>query len=652
MADIVVEKRKSTPKIEFEDRKRIQFHVISVKGLPQSTGWQTMSSISVSVESLETRDSFATEQKKSGSLISWGENMPQLDLKDSSKVRFELKSQVLWKNKTVLGSTDTLTVGQLLKMQSEAGEDRDAHVDLLVSTKSSATNSPKQAVLSIIVRQTAMKDRNSVITAADQSRFVEMCSRQSSEELRAFVGKMVRFRKALEDTPKVFVRRIIENPVTKNINKNTVALSSSLNEAFTPFESLSARHMGKQSEHTMQMMGEMMCGVVKALVSVENFLRMQDVFAKDKLEFKVTYWIKYFEDCAKFLLEKDTKRPVPLINKTSRRIALQSPLVANGELPKHNMLPMEIPATYSSGSYDRPDLVRLVAEWIFSPSFRETGRPDSPNAGSRRSSSHSVHTSSGITANNVFCLSGAPGCGKTQLAAHIMDWLRDMGCLGGYFSFDLDSSSSAKRTPSQILDALPMTIIHQISVAEPDAEGHLKAAFTKAQASAAIHGNLEERFEKLFVGPMREFEKGRVAPLWNPLEPLVFVIDGVGSRTGVGECDSAEAKAEYQRMVEVLAGFLSSKAMSRVPQYIKFLVLCRPETGLARMLSQTGTGYVSEMGHIVQYVESSSFSSPPSPLPTPSPGSTTESGIYGPTFFNGNTSGPPSPNPKVSIQAF
>lgn len=52
------------------------------------------------------------------------------------------------------------------------------------------------------------------------------------------------------------------------------------------------------------------------------------VFAKDKLEFKVTYWIKYFEDCAEFLLGKDTRRPIPMINKTSRRVALQSPLGA------------------------------------------------------------------------------------------------------------------------------------------------------------------------------------------------------------------------------------------------------------------------------------------------------------------------------------
>lgn len=73
-----------------------------------------------------------------------------------------------------------------------------------------------------------------------------------------------------------YIDQIIENPVTKNINKITVALCTALNEAFAPYESLSARHMGKQSENTMEMMGEMLCSVVKALVSMENFLRMQD----------------------------------------------------------------------------------------------------------------------------------------------------------------------------------------------------------------------------------------------------------------------------------------------------------------------------------------------------------------------------------------
>ncbi|PPQ92439.1 hypothetical protein CVT25_008660 [Psilocybe cyanescens] len=631
MSDIVIEKRKSSPyetfnkctlvdaqyypmssfrKIEFEDRKRIQFHIISIQGLPQQAGWQTISSIFLSVESLETRDSFATGHKKNSSLISWGENMPQMDLKDSSKVRFELKSQVLWKNKTVLGTTDVFEIGQLLKMQSQAGEDRDAHIELIVPIKSTTNNStsPKQAILSLSVRQTAMKDRNSAITAVDQSRFVEMCQQQSSEELRAFVGKMVRFRKALEDTPFLClidiilgvsegVRKIIENPVTRNINKNTVALSTALNQAFLPYESLSARHMGKRSEHTMEMMSEMLCSVVKALVSVENFLRMQDAFAKDKLEFKVTYWIRYFEECARFLLEKDSKRPVPLVNKTSRRVAYQSPMVASSELPKYNMLPMELPTTHASGSYVRPDLVRLIAEWIYSPSFRETRTPSSEPR----------------STNNVFCLHGAPGCGKTQLASHIMDWLQDMGCLGGYFSFESD----ATHKPSQILEALPMTVIHQICTAEPDAEGQLKAAFAKQQA-AAVHGSLQDRFEKLFVGPMREFEKGRVAPAWNPLETLVFVIDGIGSR---GDSDSAE----YQRMVEVLGEFLSSKAVSRLPKYIKILVLCRSETGLGKMLSQSGTGYVCEMGPIVQYVES------------PSP-SVSEPSTFGPTStcFNGS----------------
>lgn len=53
-------------------------------------------------------------------------NLDRMDLKDSSKVRFELKSQVLWKNKTVLGTTDSFSIGHLLKMQSQAGEDRDA----------------------------------------------------------------------------------------------------------------------------------------------------------------------------------------------------------------------------------------------------------------------------------------------------------------------------------------------------------------------------------------------------------------------------------------------------------------------------------------------------------------------------------------------
>lgn len=115
--------------------------VVGVRGLPQS-GWQPIASTFVHLESLETQKSFSTEYKKNSSSILWGENMPMcvapsknsvscpeylhsMDLKDSSKVRFEVRSHMLW-NRTVLGKTEPYSVHDLMEKQKEAGDEHDA----------------------------------------------------------------------------------------------------------------------------------------------------------------------------------------------------------------------------------------------------------------------------------------------------------------------------------------------------------------------------------------------------------------------------------------------------------------------------------------------------------------------------------------------
>ncbi|KAF8959943.1 hypothetical protein BDZ97DRAFT_1366290 [Flammula alnicola] len=295
MADIVEEKRKSSPKIEFEERKRILFHIESVQGLPQA-GWQPVASTFVSVESLDTRESFPTEYKKTNSAIVWGENIPIIDLKDSSKVRFEVRSHVLW-NKTVLGKTETFSVRELIKMQNDVGEDRDAFISLILtlppsthasaspthqtSFKSPSSPNSKIPTLSFSIREIATKDRNNTITAVDLQRFVERCQSEALEELREIVEKIVHLRQAFEGSSFVClldiilgvsegVRKAITNPITKNINKNTVACIKALNCALVPYQSLSGRQLAKTSENSTVLMKEMLCGAVKALACVET----------------------------------------------------------------------------------------------------------------------------------------------------------------------------------------------------------------------------------------------------------------------------------------------------------------------------------------------------------------------------------------------
>lgn len=48
-----------------------------------------------------------------------------MDLTDSNKIRFEVRSHMLW-SKAVLGRTESFSIEELLRMQIAVGEERDA----------------------------------------------------------------------------------------------------------------------------------------------------------------------------------------------------------------------------------------------------------------------------------------------------------------------------------------------------------------------------------------------------------------------------------------------------------------------------------------------------------------------------------------------
>ncbi|KIM35336.1 hypothetical protein M413DRAFT_350843 [Hebeloma cylindrosporum] len=100
------------------------FLVSSLRGLPPA-GWQPFASTYITVENVEVRESYPTEYRKSAPKMVWDENMPVMNLKTNSKVRFEVRSHILW-NKSVLGKTDPLDVWELLMKQRERGEGQDS----------------------------------------------------------------------------------------------------------------------------------------------------------------------------------------------------------------------------------------------------------------------------------------------------------------------------------------------------------------------------------------------------------------------------------------------------------------------------------------------------------------------------------------------
>ncbi|KJA28687.1 hypothetical protein HYPSUDRAFT_615380 [Hypholoma sublateritium FD-334 SS-4] len=230
-------------------------------------------------------------------------------------------------------------------------------------------------------------------------------------------------------------------------------------------------------------------------------------------------------------------------------------MTAHPELPKHNMLVMSLPQAFDNEVYNRSSAL-LVSEWLFFPAFRHPSLPTETALAKSRDS-------------NILCLSGPVGSGKTQLAAHLAPWLAEMGCLGGYFTFDHGLGLG----PTATLDALPLTLIHQAAAVEPDMCTHLATAF--ANNPTAAHQALERRFLSLFVAPVLSFVAARLPAggAWNPLAPLVFIIDGLGA-----------AEGHSAGMIGALAEWLAGSGVLALPPHIRFLLLTRPEVGLAAAL--------------------------------------------------------------------
>jgi hypothetical protein len=298
------------------------------------------------------------------------------------------------------------------------------------------------------------------------------------------------------------------------------------------------------------------------------------------------------------------------------------------------MISMMLPDVHPDDIYNQADVVRRLSEWVFSSTFNHVPSPTQevvtfalPSAPSSPTSpreihrpppldlkgqdnflspqaAHSILYTSGSkekkpkriltlgAVNNLFCLSGPARSGKTQLAAHMCEWLTQLKCLGGYFSFD---GGFDRFPPRLTLDSLPMTLMHQMATTERDTIGSFSKALTTE--SGALNYPLEKRFEKLFVEPLREFVAGRVNAKWNPLDPLVFIVDGVGvgndsPTRGGGEVDSEDEDAAMARM---MVAWLCSSGFAKLPRFVKFLVFMRSESEVERLLRERGVN-VFEMG--------------------------------------------------------
>ncbi|KDR75534.1 hypothetical protein GALMADRAFT_226170 [Galerina marginata CBS 339.88] len=596
MSDSITETKQMLPTIDFQEQKstrikKILFYINSIEGL-EKQNWQPIATTYVSVVRLDDDYSSPTTSMKTDSTIIWMENV-HMEFGSSSKVRFEIRKGLL--KSRVLGATDTFEVCRLLEMQSEVGKERDAFLKLEV--KITPSTSPvstdfKSATLSLSIRELLGENPTHAIQL-----FREKCRKESLEDLRRLTETMDLLRKHFNDNLVCLLdiilgtleglRKIISNPTTKRIDKIPAECFKALNSAFVYPASLSAVQVGKSRATDMMVMTEMFCGAMKALQCLELVLRTPSSRFHAVLDNRVTSWTVYFESCGEYFTKTKIEAPALIASSQSKRLLCPHAMTCN-EFSAHKVVPMALPTADCSLAYDRPDLVRVIAEWIYTP-------PD--NFGPYRTTNIP----------NVFCLSGSVGCGKTQLASRIIYWLRELGTLGGYFSFRGDTEQS----PGELLDALPMTIAEQTRTVQPDTA----LQFTLASAQTAPYDPVVDRFEQLFVDPMKAFEEKRWTDLKddssrkNPVDPMVFVIDDVGSRSANsrysdGTPEWTKEVQEEKSMLKDLIKLLTANALGQLPSYVKFLVLCRSDTGVDKALMEQNVGVVHGMGHLVQFVES------------------------------------------------
>ena len=187
---------------------------------------------------------------------------------------------------------------------------------------------------------------------------------------------------------------------------------------------------------------------------------------------------------------------------------------------------MHLPAIFEEGEnlyYHTP--IRLISHWALSST-------DDSNP-------------------NIFCLSGAAGCGKSYIAGEIMKTFSELGFIGAYFSFNHHSRKGMES--NQLLESFPATIMHQISIVEPDVEELMSQEIMKFSGTEL----LKTKFQKLVVNPLKNLCSSQ--PHWQPDYPLVIVIDDIHS------C--------MPEVMELLLDFLNDPIMKNLPSHIRFLVL-------------------------------------------------------------------------------
>ena len=210
-------------------------------------------------------------------------------------------------------------------------------------------------------------------------------------------------------------------------------------------------------------------------------------------------------------------------------------------MPSLDRVETHLPAIFEEGEdlyFHTP--IRLVSRWTLSP-IDDSNR-------------------------NIFCLSGPAGCGKSYIAGEIIKAYCELGFFGAYFSFKHQSKKGIES--KELLESFPATIMHQISIVEPDVE---RLMFQEIKTLIGTE-SLKSKFQKLVLNPLKNLRSSQ--PHWQPDYPLLIVIDDIHSCT--------------PEVLELLLNFLNDPIMDKLPSHIRFLVLSRPSEEVNRRIGKVG----------------------------------------------------------------
>jgi len=532
--------------------KQIQFHIDRLNGLP--AGSTVVVENTTSKQHLHRTTTNKGKKSKSGNIIVWEANLRQMTLSESSKVKFIVEGRSVVGKRRVVGFTSEYIISDLLelmeKSEKESNDIRNAYLHLKVDCRS-----PHQDVtLQVKVRELPTGSTAKEITAHSIKQAAEKYKQESLQELQQMETDIEYFSNALMDRDVRCMVDILHGGLTAvrmtcesdktHCARVVVRLLETINSIFEHHRStIPQTFMGSHSVSLKELFGD----VVKGLWSIAIFMTAE-FLERAHLEFKVSAQMTYFNTLQHFLQDPQQSKPSP--PEQSRRLTKLPDLNAKSGLPSLDRVETHLPAIFEKGEdLNHHTPIQLVSRWALS----------------------SVDDSNP----NIFCLSGAAGSGKSYIAGEIIKAFSELGFFGAYFSFDHHSRKGMES--KQLLDSFPATIMHQISIVEPDVEKRMLEEIK----TLSVTEPLKSRFRKLVLNPLKNLRSSQ--PHWQPDYPLLIVIDDIHSCT--------------PEVLELLLNFLSDPIMERLPSHIRILVLSRPSEEINGRIGKVGFEIPSSTTH-------------------------------------------------------